>query len=108
MREFDYKKAVAVMAGLVDFERVLGNPCHKSFRLDRMAVLLREMGNPHLHIPSIHVAGTDGKGSTSAMVASVLSCAGYKVGLYTSPHLHEVTERIRAVYYTHLTLPTKA
>lgn len=51
--------------------------------------------NPHKHFKSIHVAGTNGKGSTSHMLASILQCAGYKVGLYTSPHLKDFRERIK-------------
>ncbi|GHB82212.1 bifunctional folylpolyglutamate synthase/dihydrofolate synthase [Persicitalea jodogahamensis] len=53
------------------------------------------LGNPHEKFKSIHVGGTNGKGSTSHMLASVLQAAGYKVGLYTSPHLKSFTERIR-------------
>jgi len=53
------------------------------------------LGNPHLDIKSIHVAGTNGKGSSSHMLASVLQEAGYKTGLYTSPHLRDFRERIR-------------
>jgi dihydrofolate synthase/folylpolyglutamate synthase len=51
--------------------------------------------NPHLAFKSIHVAGTNGKGSSSSMLAAILQTAGYKVGLYTSPHIHRFTERIR-------------
>ena len=54
-----------------------------------------KLGNPHLNFKAIHVAGTNGKGSTSHMLASVLQEAGYKVGLYTSPHLKDFRERIR-------------
>lgn len=63
--------------------------------LERIEVLCAEMGNPHLRIPVIHIAGTNGKGSTSAMLASVLQAAGYKVGLYTSPHISKFNERVR-------------
>jgi dihydrofolate synthase/folylpolyglutamate synthase len=52
-------------------------------------------GNPHLRYPSIHIAGTNGKGSVSHMIASVLQEAGYKTGLYTSPHLKDFRERIK-------------
>ncbi|MGD8822072.1 MAG: hypothetical protein PVG63_03135, partial [Anaerolineales bacterium] len=55
--------------------------------LQRMRSLLERLGNPHRSYPSVHIAGTKGKGSVSAMVASILQEAGYKVGLYTSPHL---------------------
>ena len=55
----------------------------------------QHLGQPHLRFPSVHVAGTNGKGSTSHMIASVLQAAGYKTGLYTSPHLKDFRERIR-------------
>jgi len=57
--------------------------------------LCEALGNPHLKFKSIHVAGTNGKGSTSHMLAAILQSAGYKTGLYTSPHLRNFTERIR-------------
>ena len=57
--------------------------------------LVKAIGDPHTKFKSIHVAGTNGKGSVSHMLASVLQEAGYKVGLYTSPHLKSFTERIR-------------
>jgi dihydrofolate synthase / folylpolyglutamate synthase len=53
------------------------------------------LGNPHLNFKSVHIAGTNGKGSTAHMIASVLQEAGYKVGLYTSPHLKDFRERIK-------------
>ena len=55
----------------------------------------RELGKPESQYPSVHVAGTNGKGSTSHMIASVLQAAGYRVGLYTSPHLKDFRERVR-------------
>jgi dihydrofolate synthase / folylpolyglutamate synthase len=63
--------------------------------LDRILHLLSELSNPQLRYPVIHVAGTNGKGSTCSMLASVLRSAGYKVGLYTSPHIRDFGERIR-------------
>ena len=60
-----------------------------------MRLLCEALGNPQSNIPSIHIAGTKGKGTTSAMITSVLGFSGYKVGLITSPHLHTLTERIR-------------
>jgi dihydrofolate synthase/folylpolyglutamate synthase len=66
----------------------------QNFDLDRMRTLLRRLGNPHNAFKSIHVAGTKGKGSTCAMLASMLQACGYKVGLYTSPHLVDIRERI--------------
>jgi dihydrofolate synthase/folylpolyglutamate synthase len=66
-----------------------------AFKLDRVRAVLRELGDPHRSWPAVHIGGTNGKGSTAAMVATVLRQAGYRVGLYTSPHLHTVRERIQ-------------
>lgn len=63
--------------------------------LERIIELLAALDNPHEKIKTIHVAGTNGKGSTIAMLNSILSEAGFKVGVYTSPHLHTYTERIK-------------
>ncbi len=63
--------------------------------LTNTLALLESIGNPHEQIKCIHIAGTNGKGSVSSMLASILSQAGYKTGLYTSPHLIDFTERIR-------------
>lgn len=63
--------------------------------LSRTVEILRELGKPHEELISIHIAGTNGKGSQAAMLASILMEAGYKTGLYTSPHLVEFNERIR-------------
>ena len=63
--------------------------------LDQMKNLSAALGNPHRSLKCIHIAGTNGKGSTAHMLASVLQTAGYKVGLYTSPHLKDFRERIK-------------
>src|SRR3989338_1534098 len=63
--------------------------------LERIDELLEKLGNHQLKFKSIHVAGTNGKGSTCAIIASILKAADYKVGLYTSPHLLSYTERIK-------------
>lgn len=63
--------------------------------LERISELLSRLKNPHLGLKCIHVAGTNGKGSVCAMLASILEKQGYKVGLYTSPHLKRFTERIQ-------------
>jgi len=63
--------------------------------LDRMRVALAKLDDPHLAIPFIHIAGTNGKGSTSAMVESIMRSAGLRTGLYTSPHLCRLAERVR-------------
>lgn len=71
-----------------------GQPRRK-FSLDEIRVLLEELSNPQLKFPSILIAGTNGKGSTAATLASILSAAGVRTGLFTSPHLERANERIR-------------
>jgi dihydrofolate synthase/folylpolyglutamate synthase len=74
----------------------LGNEIHTAkLGLERITALLQALGNPHLSCRSLHVAGTNGKGSTSAMIEAGLRAAGFRTALYTSPHLVEPTERIR-------------
>ena len=63
--------------------------------LERTEALLHQAGNPHLRYPTIHVGGTNGKGSVAATIASVLSAAGHRTGLYSSPHLFSFRERVR-------------
>lgn len=63
--------------------------------LDRMTDSLAKLNDPHRRIPFVHIAGTNGKGSTSAMVASIFQAAGLRTGLYTSPHLCRLAERVR-------------
>lgn len=63
--------------------------------LERIKGLLNTLGNPQDKVPGIIIAGTNGKGSVAAAIASILSAQGYKVGLYTSPHLISITERIK-------------
>lgn len=67
----------------------------QKFGLDNIRILSEALGNPHLAIPCAHVAGTNGKGSTAAMLESILRAAGFASGLYTSPHLERINERIR-------------
>jgi dihydrofolate synthase / folylpolyglutamate synthase len=87
--------ALAFLLGRINFEHEPSVPYHEShFRLERMLTLCRELGNPHLKVPIVHVAGSKGKGSTSSMIASGLKHAGYRVGLYTSPHISNIEERI--------------
>ena len=66
-----------------------------NFGLDRITRLLELLDNPHQNLKVIHVGGTNGKGSTCAMVSSMLQLAGYRVGMFISPHLHSYTERMR-------------
>ncbi len=91
----NYARGLRFLAKLTDFEHLrIVRYNNQNFDLDRMRLLLKKLGNPHEHFRSVHIAGTKGKGSTCAMVASMLQAAGYKVGLYTSPHLIDVRERI--------------
>lgn len=62
--------------------------------LENITAVLAHLGDPHRRFPSVHIAGTNGKGSTAAMLESIFRHAGYKTGLYTSPHLRSLTERI--------------
>src|SRR6201996_1871226 len=67
----------------------------RKWSLDYMRTLLQALGNPHRSFRSVLIAGTNGKGSTAATLASILSVSGYCTGLYTSPHLVRVNERIQ-------------
>jgi dihydrofolate synthase/folylpolyglutamate synthase len=71
-----------------------GEPRRK-FDLNEMRVLTAALGSPEQKFPSVLIAGTNGKGSTSATLASILTSAGYRTGLYTSPHLSRINERVR-------------
>lgn len=88
-----YEEALSYWYERVDFERKAPKP--SDLKLDRMHAVLRLLGDPHRRLRIVHVAGTKGKGSSSAMLASVLRAAGYRVGLFTSPHLTDVRERIQ-------------
>ena len=92
----DYQQAIDYLSSYTDYE-VVPRLAHNAANYDlrRVEELLSRIGNPHLKARSIHIAGTNGKGSVAAMIASVLTTAGYITGLYTSPHLHTWRERIR-------------
>ncbi|MXZ03785.1 MAG: bifunctional folylpolyglutamate synthase/dihydrofolate synthase [Chloroflexi bacterium] len=90
-----YMKAVNRLLSLADFERKSRANQPPDWHLRRVERLMEMLGDPHLTTPVIHVAGSKGKGSTCAMIASGLKAAGFKAGLYTSPHLHTFTERIQ-------------
>ena len=96
MAVVDYKKAVERLLSLTDLERVSGQATHvRRYDLGRMQALFELVGNPHLEVPTVHIAGTKGKGSTAALISSVLQAQGYRPGLFTSPHLHSFRERIQ-------------
>lgn len=92
----NYHQALRYLYGLVDYEkRRIERYSAEEFRLERVAEFLEALGAPQRRYPTIHIAGTKGKGSVSAMLASIAQAAGLKVGLYTSPHLHTYRERIQ-------------
>ena len=88
-----YPDAEAVLLALPRFAEQGGAAFKPG--LERMLALLDAMGRPHERFRSIHVAGTNGKGSTASMLAAVGTAAGLRVGLHTSPHLHDLAERLR-------------
>jgi len=82
-----YQKSLDYLYSLEKFGMIFG--------LTQVERILKAIGNPHREIQAIHIAGTNGKGSTAAMMSSILQKEGYRVGLYTSPHLIRFTERIK-------------
>ena len=85
----NYIEAENYLLSFTDYEKTPGIAYTASnYDLRRMAKLLAPLGNPHLGVKTVHIAGTKGKGSTAAMVAGILIDAGYRVGMFTSPHLH--------------------
>ncbi|PWB71650.1 MAG: bifunctional folylpolyglutamate synthase/dihydrofolate synthase [Anaerolineales bacterium] len=94
--EVEYNKALDYLYSFVDYSLKHSSELAKAeFNLDRMFALMDALGNPQSQYPIIHVAGTKGKGSVSALCASALMAGGYKTGLYTSPHLLDYCERIQ-------------
>lgn len=90
-----YSAAIQSLYGLsAELHSKPGAARHK-FRLEDMRALVAGLGDPQTRFPSVLIAGTNGKGSTSATLASILTCAGYRTALYTSPHLVRANERIR-------------
>lgn len=87
MNKNGYQRSIDYLYGLEKFGMIFG--------LTKIEEILRAIGNPHRDLQAIHIGGTNGKGSTAAMVASILQKEGYRVGLYTSPHLIRFTERMK-------------
>ena len=96
IKDMNYLESVDYIFGHTNNEAVV-RLTHEEAKYDlrRVFLLLERIGSPHLKARSLHITGTNGKGSTSAMLASVLSAAGYRTGLYTSPHLITMRERFK-------------
>ncbi len=90
-----YQDALTYLDSLINHEKISGFDYKKSFKLERMKSFSRLFGDPPKGIRAIHISGTKGKGSVASFINSILMEAGYKVGLYTSPHLFSFRERIR-------------
>ncbi len=92
----DFAQAETFLNNFIDYEKIPGiSFASADYSLAHVEELLHRLDDPHLAARTVHVAGTKGKGSIAAMVAEVLTCSGYATGLYTSPHLHSLMERIR-------------
>lgn len=91
-----YRQALDYLNGFVDYEKGMPHAYSPAvFNLARTADLLEGLGNPHLRYPCLLIAGTKGKGSTAAFLERILRAAGWRTGLFTSPHLHTWRERIQ-------------
>jgi dihydrofolate synthase/folylpolyglutamate synthase len=90
-----YQQALDYIYSFIDYETEPRPRDAIHYDLRRMDELLARLGDPHLNTSTVHITGTKGKGSVAAMMTSVLTAAGYKTGLFTSPHLHTFNERIR-------------
>ena len=89
-----YQAALRWLMGRINYEQNSAIPYHeRQLKLDRMRQLLNRLGNPDAGLKIIHIAGTKGKGSTGAIVATILRSAGFRVGVFSSPHLYRVEER---------------
>lgn len=94
--EMTYEDALVYLDGLIDFEKVGANYFGADrFQLATVRRLLEGLGSPHQRLACLHIAGTKGKGSTAAMCDALLRAAGFRVGLFTKPHLVDVRERTR-------------
>lgn len=92
-----YQQALEAIYRYIDYSRTRQAPPYsaEAYNLERMTALCARLGNPQDRLQVVHIAGSKGKGSTAAMTAAILQAAGFRTGLYTSPHLHSFRERIR-------------
>ena len=90
----NYKETLDYMYSQLPMYQRVGKAAYKA-NLDNTIALCKLLGNPQKNFKSIHIAGTNGKGSTAHIIASILQSAGFKTALYTSPHLKDFRERIK-------------
>ena len=96
IQSMNYHDSLRYLYGLVDYEKKrIERYSPREFKIDRVVGLLDKLGNPQDAYPTLHIAGTKGKGSVSAILAQCAQAAGLKTGLYTSPHLHTYRERMQ-------------
>ena len=91
----EYDDAVRWIFDRINYERIRPSQSSDHFRLERIERLLSLIGSPQLRLPAIHIAGTKGKGSTAAILDSILRASGLRSGLFTSPHIHQFEERMK-------------
>lgn len=91
----NYKESIQKIMSLSDIERIPDSPGRSRYNLEKISKLLDLVGNPHEHTKTVHITGTKGKGSTASMIVSGLLASGKSVGMYSSPHLHTIRERIQ-------------
>ena len=87
-----YPEALKYLDSFINYEKKDAYSYKESFKLERMEALAGDLGNPQLDVKSIHIAGSKGKGSVSAITHSILKSQGLNTGLYTSPHLEDFRE----------------
>ncbi len=92
-----YRQATAYLDTLTNYEKERSFSGKRPFKLQRIEAFLSSLGSPQKDLKCIHIAGTKGKGSTAIFTAAILRSCGYRVGLYTSPHLSDLRERIRVL-----------
>jgi dihydrofolate synthase / folylpolyglutamate synthase len=93
----NYPEAISFLESLVNYEQIPAYHYKQFLKLERLKGFLDSIANPQRDLKCIHISGTKGKGSTCAFIAYILRQAGYKAGLYTSPHLSDIRERIRII-----------
>ncbi|MDD5431704.1 MAG: bifunctional folylpolyglutamate synthase/dihydrofolate synthase [Candidatus Omnitrophica bacterium] len=94
-----FPETIKYLESFINYEKIAAYPYKESLKLERIREFLSAIGSPQKSLKAIHVAGSKGKGSTCAFISYILREAGYKVGLYTSPHLSDFRERIRILSF---------